>query len=115
MTTRYEYKVVPAPPRGEKIKGVKGAEARFAMTIEALMNDQAADGWEYLRADTLPSEERHGLTNTTTTFRNLLVFRRPHPGDPTPFRPKLLESDSADEPAPSEADEDAPQPPDKGA
>ncbi len=73
---RYEYKVVPAPQRGEKARGVKTPEARFALAVETLMNRMAEDGWEYLRAETLPSEERAGLTSTTTQWRNLLVFRR---------------------------------------
>lgn len=72
----FEYKVVPAPTRGEKAKGVKTPEARFALALEQLMNQLAAEGWEYLRADMLPSEERQGLTGTTTNWRNMLVFRR---------------------------------------
>ncbi|APZ53878.1 DUF4177 domain-containing protein [Salipiger abyssi] len=72
----YEYKVVPAPARGEKTRGVKGAEGRFAFAIERLMNEMAAEGWEYQRAETLPSEERSGLTSSQTVWRNLLVFRR---------------------------------------
>lgn len=74
---RYEYKVIPAPKRGEKAKGVKSGEDRFARAIESLMNSQGAEGWDYVRADTLPAEERKGLTGTTTVYHNLLVFRRP--------------------------------------
>lgn len=74
--TGYEYKVVPAPAKGLKAPGVKGAEARFAHTLEHRMNEMAADGWEYLRADILPSEERQGLTSTQTVYRSVLVFRR---------------------------------------
>ncbi|MEP3637926.1 MAG: DUF4177 domain-containing protein [Paracoccaceae bacterium] len=74
--TSYEYKVVPAPTKGQKAKGVKASEDRFALGIQTLMNDYASDGWEYLRADTLPSTERAGLTGSTTEWRNLLVFRR---------------------------------------
>lgn len=72
----YEYKVVPAPARAEKIKGVSAPEMRFAMSIEKLINHHAAEGWEYLRAETLPSEERRGLAGRTTQQRTLLVFRR---------------------------------------
>lgn len=72
----FEYKVVPAPTKGQKSKGVKSAEDRFAFALETVMNDLAAEGWEYLRADTLPSVERAGLTGSTTEWRNLLVFRR---------------------------------------
>lgn len=73
---RYEYKVVPAPRRGEKLKGVKTVEDRFAVALARVMNDLAADGWEYQRADTLPCEERVGLTGKATHFHHMLVFRR---------------------------------------
>ena len=41
----YEYKLVPAPRKGLKGKGVKGAEARFAFAVQSLMNEMAAEGW----------------------------------------------------------------------
>jgi len=72
----YEYKVVPAPARGLKAKGVKSAEDRFAYALQAAMNELATDGWEYLRADTLPCEQREGLMSKTTVYQNMLVFRR---------------------------------------
>lgn len=75
----YEYRVVPAPKKGQKGKGVKGAEGRFAHALESIMNAQAAEGFEYLRSDTLPSEERSGLTGRATVFQNVLVFRRVKP------------------------------------
>jgi len=72
----YEYKVVPAPRAGQKARGVKGTEAQFAHALETLMNDVAAEGWDYLRADTLPCEERQGFRGRTVTHQNMLVFRR---------------------------------------
>ncbi|GAB5446509.1 DUF4177 domain-containing protein [Gymnodinialimonas sp.] len=99
---RTEYKVVPAPERATKQRGLKGA-ALFAHSMETLMNELAADGWQYLRADALPQEERSGLTNKTTTYRNLLVFQRvisdepattsapkttPTPAETTPSEPE---------------------------
>ncbi|WP_165802854.1 DUF4177 domain-containing protein [Pelagivirga sediminicola] len=74
--THYEYKVIPAPSKGEKAQGIKAPEARFAKTVEGVLNAQAAAGWEYLRTDILPSDERAGLTSTQTVYRTLLVFRR---------------------------------------
>lgn len=74
--TRYEYRVRPAPTRGRKVKGLKTPEARFANAIEAQINEMAAEGWEYLRSDILPSEERQGLTSSHVVYRTLLVFRR---------------------------------------
>lgn len=73
---RYDYRVVPAPTKGVKAKGLKTAEARFALALEEVMNEMAAEGWEYQRTETLPSTERSGLTSTATQWRNLLVFRK---------------------------------------
>jgi hypothetical protein len=72
----YEYRVVPAPKRAEKVKGAKTTTDRFAHALTQLMNDLGRDGWEYQRADTLPCEERVGLTGRTTVFQHMLVFRR---------------------------------------
>ena len=102
---RYEYKVVPAPTKGLKGKGVKGAEARFSHALQELMNGLSGYGWEYQRAETLPSIERSGLTSTTTEWRNVLVFRRVRTADAEDFTPELL-------PAPDEDEDDLPEPAD---
>ncbi|WP_106744539.1 DUF4177 domain-containing protein [Yoonia maritima] len=106
----YEYMVVPAPTRGVKAKGAKTAEDRFAIALETVMNKMAGDGWDYLRADTLPSEQREGLMGKTTVYQNMLVFRRakkaqrpktPAPAVTTPApkpEPKV-ESPKAENPA----------------
>lgn len=73
---RFEYKVVPAPRKGEKVKGARTATDRFAHALTQMMNDLGRDGWEYLRAETLPCEERVGFTGKATTYQNLLIFRR---------------------------------------
>ena len=86
---RFEYKVVPAPKRGEKARGIKTTEDRFANTLTQVMNDLGREGWEYVRADTLPCDERVGLTGTKTTFQNMLVFRRQSDG------PAALPADEA--------------------
>ena len=72
----FEYTVIPAPARGEKAKGAKTGIERFAATLSDTLNDMARDGWEYVRAETLPAEERAGLTRTRTVYLTLLVFRR---------------------------------------
>lgn len=72
----YEYKVVPAPRKGRKSKGVKSAEDRFSLALQELMNEHGEQGWEYQRAETLPSDERQGLTGSQTVYRDVLVFRR---------------------------------------
>jgi hypothetical protein len=73
---RFEYHVVPAPRRGEKARGVKATDERFALALTNLMNVFGAEGWEYVRADSLPCDERSGLTGVKTTTQNVLVFRR---------------------------------------
>ena len=74
---QFEFKVIPAPRKGDKARGLKTTADRFAFTLTGVMNDLAREGWEYLRADTLPCEERSGLTSKTTTYQTLLIFRRP--------------------------------------
>ncbi len=107
----YEYKVVPAPTKGLKAKGVKGAEARFSHAIQELMNGLAGYGWEYQRAETLPSIERSGLTSTTTEWRNVLVFRRLREDVAEAFAPELLPPPDS----PVLTPETAPEPEDKPA
>ena len=94
---RYEYKVIPAPRRGEKSRGVKTIEDRFALTLTLVMNDLGRDGWDYVRADTLPVDERAGFTGgTKTSFQNVLVFRRAIEAEASTARPLLaLEEISA--------------------
>ncbi len=98
---RYEYNVVPAPRRGEKARGVKTTEDRFALALATLMNTLGRDGWEYLRADTLPVDERTGLTGTKTSFQNMLVFRRPvDEAKAEAAPPRLVVAEPAPAPAP---------------
>ena len=73
----YEYLTVPAPTKGAKVKGLKTPSERFAYQVTMLLNQLAGEGWEYWRAETLPSEERKGLTGTQLVPHNLLIFRRP--------------------------------------
>lgn len=101
--TQVEYKVVPAPKKGAKAKGIKGADAQFAHAFEVLMNTMAVDGWQYLRSETLPNEARAGLTSVTTTYRNILVFAREVPE-------VAVEEVFVEEPAVVAAPEEAPKP-----
>jgi len=104
---KYEYKVVNAPTKGKKGKGVWGAEAKFANAVEVLMNQLGAEGWEYIRSDMLPLEERAGLTKTTTVYKHLLVFRRRTGADTEDFNPRLLASPLAEELLALEAEPEA--------
>lgn len=75
MTT-FEYKVVASPRKSKAPRKVKGPEAKFAATLGDVINEMAAEGWEYQRAETLPSDERQGLTGKTVKYHSVLVFRR---------------------------------------
>lgn len=73
----FEYKVVPAPRKIRKVKGLRGSEDRYARNLSDLMNEQAADGWEYQRAESLPVDEKSGMMGKLSEhFHNVLVFRR---------------------------------------
>ena len=76
MQQQHEYTVIPAPARGEKARGARSGAERFAHALTVEINRMAAEGWEYIRAETLPCEERSGLTSRTTVYHNVLVFRR---------------------------------------
>lgn len=126
---QYEYKVVPAPTKGEKAKGVKQPDARFARSVEGVLNQMAAQGWEFQRAEMLPNEERSGLSKTSKEWRNLLIFRRERTAEvatestetpliattpappirPEPTRPEVVAAPAAPEAA--EAREETFEPP----
>ncbi len=106
LMVEYEYRVVPAPSRGKRARGVKGPEGRFANALQDVMNTLAAEGWEYLRSDTLPNDERTGLTSVQTTFRSILVFRRPVPSVPAQATPPVdSPAESGTQPPPQTADQ----------
>ncbi|MDS9467553.1 DUF4177 domain-containing protein [Paracoccus sp. MBLB3053] len=108
----YEYTVIPAPSRGEKTKGAKTGIERFAATLTVALNDMALDGWEYVRAETLPAEERAGLTGRTTVYHNILIFRRKIVSDEPeePIAAPVPTPTPAAAPAPSAAESTAPAP-----
>jgi hypothetical protein len=118
---KIEYKVVAAPRAAKKFKGVKTHADRFARTVEETIAEEAVNGWEYFRADTLPSDQKGGLLRKgTESYQTLLIFRRSAPilaakkaspiADPIPA-PKW--DSPADETA--KAEEDAPKRPSLGA
>ena len=73
----YEYKAVPAPNRPKRVKGVKGTAGRFAALLTETMNEQAKEGWEYMRSDSLPVEDKPGLLKSRVeTYQTMLIFRR---------------------------------------
>jgi len=73
---KFEYKVVAAPKKTRSFKGVRRHEDQFAAVLAEAMNDLAGSGWEYLRAESLPCEEKTGLTSRVESYQSVLVFRR---------------------------------------
>ena len=101
---QFEYKVVPAPKRGTKAKGLRATEDRFARALEDAMNTLGREGWQYLRADVLPCEERSGLTGRTTTYQSMLVFcREVAEGETKADAEEPANTDAATQDAPEEA------------
>ena len=74
----FEYTVIPAPTRTKRQKGVKTAVERLAFALEELINEMAADGWEYLRTETLTVEDKAGrFSKIIEKIETVLIFRRP--------------------------------------
>jgi hypothetical protein len=75
--SHYEYKVVPAPKRAKRVRGVKAAEDLFALTLTDAINEVARQGWEYVRAEHLSAEAPAGwFRGATAGEQTVLVFRR---------------------------------------
>lgn len=73
----YEYKVVPAPVRAVKVKGLKSTADRFAHTLAESINAEAAGGWQFQRTETMACEVRKGLGGIKTTNQTVMIFARP--------------------------------------
>lgn len=119
--SQFEYIAVPAPRKSKAPRKVKGPEAKFAATVTDVMNEMAADGWEYQRAETLPCEERQGFTGKTVKYHSVLIFRRatvagdapvaaaaPAVVEPVFEAPSAPDPDLRDEPALTRATSDGP-------
>ncbi|MXU65448.1 DUF4177 domain-containing protein [Oceanomicrobium pacificus] len=121
----YEYKVIAAPRKTKKVKGVKALPERFAHNLAEAINAETFGGWEYLRAETLPIEEKPGfMKSKVEMFQTVLVFRRekdvparaqaqtqtaaPAPAEPAPTPAPAIEAREA---APLALD---PEPQDEG-
>lgn len=77
----YDYKVVPAPHRSRKAKGISDPAELFALTLTDAINQHARDGWEYLRAENMPVQTPRGfLKRPTEDSVSVLVFRRERAG-----------------------------------
>ena len=74
---RYEYKLIPAPVEAPKVKGLKGATARYVHGLEEVLNAMGASGWDYVRCDRMHVTASRGwLRRPEERDETLLVFRR---------------------------------------
>ncbi len=103
----YEYKVIAAPRKARRAKGARTGQDRFARTLTDVINTEAASGWEYLRAESLPVDEKKGmLSSATESYHSVLVFRKAklQPATPrvaTQASQAAVQSMSIDPPKPS--------------
>ncbi|WP_375260892.1 DUF4177 domain-containing protein [Palleronia sp.] len=73
----FEYRVVPAPKSVPRVKGVKTAEGRFALSMAELLNSEGRDGWEFQSTETIETELKAGFFSKKKVERlSVLVFRR---------------------------------------
>ena len=74
----FEYKTVGAPERAKRKRGLRSRSDRVAAAFEEILQDEAVDGWEYLRTDLLPVIEGAGwFRRGHEVHRAVMVFRRP--------------------------------------
>lgn len=80
-----EYKVVAAPRRAKPVRGARGKAEAMARALEDILQEEAAAGWEYVRADLIPCEEKPGFfARRIELHRAMLVFRKLPPAAPAP-------------------------------
>ncbi len=103
----FDYKAVPAPRRSKKAKGVREPAELFALTLTDAINEQSREGWEYVRAETLPAETPRGFFRraaeeevTMLVFRRERVSREPRIVARETLVPAMAESGAEPRPAP---------------
>jgi len=74
--TEYEYKVLPAPEKPLRYKGIARGDDAFAVTLSEILNDQGKEGWVYLRTEKVT--ERRGVwpLRHRRVVREMIVFQR---------------------------------------
>ena len=99
----YEYKTVGAPEKGKRKRGARTPSDRVAVAFDMVLQDEAVDGWEYLRTDLLPVIERSGwFGRGHEVQRAVMVFRRLlSSGHSAETAAEPLEKPAALRPAPS--------------
>lgn len=118
----YDYKIVPAPKKAKKVKGVSSAAELFALTLTDAINEHARQGWEYYGSEELAIETPGGwFRRARTEEHTVLVFRRSREhlsprvaAETTPAAPREtpreIARDAAPRSAPRELSRDLPRP-----
>ncbi len=75
-TSMFEYKVVPAPVRAVRVKGLKTTAERFAHTLAESINAESAGGWQFVRCETMPCETRSAFGATKQSQQVVMIFTR---------------------------------------
>jgi hypothetical protein len=93
----FEYKCVGGPERPKRLRGAWSRSDRVALAMQEIIDSEAVDGWEYLRTDLVPVEEKASfLGRTQEVHRAVLIFRREsvveRPAQPA--RPRLAAADA---------------------
>ncbi|MEM1065274.1 MAG: DUF4177 domain-containing protein [Pseudomonadota bacterium] len=73
---RFEYKVVPAPVRVDKTTGANTLDEKFANTLQSALNAEGAEGWEFVRSETMAAEDKRMLRKSAVAEVTVLIYRR---------------------------------------
>jgi hypothetical protein len=106
-----EYKCVGAPERPKRKRGQKTRSDRVAGAMQEIIEAEAKDGWEYLRTDLVPVEEKSGLFGRPReVHRAVMVFHRGHGQVQPVLLPALApkQQRTLDEPRSDDAPDNAP-------
>ncbi len=71
--TKFEYRVVPAPT----VKGrIQRQPNQLAQGLEAQLNEQSQDGWEFVRTDVVSVQSKRFLRKPRTELTAVVIYRR---------------------------------------
>lgn len=73
--TKYEFRAIPCPERALRSADIPAGADPFCETLAAAINDLAAEGWDYIRSETIEVKTRRFL-RLRKQDRTFLVFRR---------------------------------------
>lgn len=72
----FEFKVLPAPRRSKRMKGLMRGQNRFCATVTEFLNENGLDGWEFIGFEMMPLESRRFLFFQYVGECPCMIFRR---------------------------------------